>query len=108
MDDNAPPVHMDLMGFQTAPFDTSAISPADAQHALWVFAGGSAAIRPGLFMEHLMLAIAHADSTNRPILSQAFPGPAAAIALATGRIGGTDALEGIALRHRSVRASDET
>jgi len=84
-----PSVHVSVMS-KIASFDTAVISPADASHALWIFGGGSAAIRPGTFTEHLMAAIAHADPVNLLILTAAFPGPVAAIALASRQIGGVD------------------
>jgi len=80
---------------ETASTDLSSISTDDAGHALWLLADGTAAIRPGLFIEHLMQAIAHADPLNRLALSAAFPGPAAAVSLGK-QIGGLDVLTAIA------------
>lgn len=88
-----------------ASFDTTVISPTDASHALWMFGGGSAAIRPGTFSEHLMAAIAHADPVNLLMLTAAFPGPAAAVALARDQIGGLDALVAIAVRNCPIGLS---
>ncbi len=95
-DTNAP-AHMSGVPIETASIDVCAISPTDAVHALWFFADGDAAIScPGSFTEHLLTAMVHADSVNRPALAAAFPGLAAAIALATQEIGGIAALTEIA------------
>lgn len=102
VENKLPPAHVSDMSTETASFDISVISPADASHALWIFAGGSAAIRPGIFTQHLMAAIAHADPVNRLILAAAFPGPAAAVALASRQTGGLDALTAIAVRNHST------
>ena len=95
--DTTTPVHMSGVPIETASIDVCAISPTDAGHALWFFADGDVAIPfPGSFTEHLMTAMVHADSVNRPILAAAFPGLAAAIAVATQEIGGITALIEIA------------
>lgn len=99
VEDMPAPAHVPHMNTETASFDISAISPADAGHALWFFAG--ATTHPGIFTEHLMAAIAHADPVNRLILAAAFPGTTAAMELAGRQDGGLQAINAIALASRA-------